>query len=57
MKIMVKPNVDVPVPMPDGKSSLPAKGITTDDSPWWRRREMEGDVTITDASEAKAKKE
>jgi hypothetical protein len=53
-RIKVKPRDGRNVPTPDGKL-LPAEGIVTDDSSWWRRREAEGDVEISGADEPRRK--
>lgn len=48
-QITVTPKPGRQVKMPDSETALPPEGITTDDLPYWRRRERDGDVDITAA--------
>lgn len=46
--MFVKPAAGMLVPDPVLSDYLPAEGREVQDSPYWRRRERDGDVTVGD---------
>lgn len=54
-RITVIPGAGRSVPDPQAGDLLPAEGRTVDDSPYWRRRLDDGDVTLKPKTKAKDK--
>lgn len=55
--ITVVPSAERSVPDPQAGDLLPAEGRTVDDTPYWRRRLSDGDVTLNPQAKAKAARE
>ena|GEM_PF-2094645 len=54
-KMTITPSEGLSVPKPDG-GSLDAKGEQLPVTPYWRRRERDGDVTISERAKPAARK-
>lgn len=52
-RITVLPAVGRAVPDPEAGDLLPTEGREVSDSPWWRRRLADGDITTKAAKVAK----
>jgi hypothetical protein len=54
--MFVKPAAGLSVPDPERRNHLPPEGDEVPDNEYWRRRIIDGDVTVTPATKpAKAK--
>lgn len=50
--IFVKPRDGFRVIDPETRVALPAEGCRVNDSPYWRRRERDKDITVTEEKSA-----